>query len=1631
MPSLLVHLLTGFDARILRVAAPGEHSARAVLSALLAAVDEATEPGAHAPGTSGAGAHPPAEEHFVPAHPNPEATPFARPSTTIDVSDCRPRGCPGDPPTLDDTWQTWCARATAALIDPEPGSRGDRLAGTGGNSGTLVEYSAGPDSGFAHALPPGTWSLGRTCDADRPLADPFLSRTPLLMGNGPGGITLGTCGGVERTFAVDPAGPQSFRLGSTRVSIHPPGPPSPPGPVTLHGPEPPEVRLPETPSWTFYILPLVLGIVLVLVTGMWWFLLFTLSGPLTAGVRWRMETRRWKRESAESVVEFRRALTEHAAEVTARIDIATSTAAATPLESGLVVLGYGRALSPDTLAGLPGVDRAGRRTDRRSTPPGIARLLDRFSVPVAVIDGSTGAVTEAVGSQVDRRSRDRHADTTFDRDTAGKGAENTVPGRNRAGRRRADHGATGRDAAGDDSAAVGSVGSPPVGRGSVHPVLEDCALLFDPSAADLDVSGVPEVVGDVVRAVVASARALGLPVAFADSSVAEVFPELTGYGVDVAAADGSADRVASSGITIELAPRIPAAVPSGSSTDPLAPDDRARRPHVTGTRAGSPTAMLDEARTTSLDSTESPVLPAVPAPVPAPAQVPHRREDDGEQIAVSIRCPASTASLGESGRSTSRATPPGGVVPRWRIDCTTPLSTAELSLVDAPRPRRHPVPLGGAIELRRLRPERFLQLVPPPAAPVGAVPASRTLDELLAELSADHGHEQSDPEAGASGAGGRPAIADTFLIRGPRGSTDSRAGLRSSPSDWRSAWGSVHDSTARRDTARSGTVPRGSVPGGSVPSGPSSTGSAPTGATRVPLGSTSTGALLVDLVEDGPHALVAGTTGSGKSVLLQTWVAALSAVLSPDELRFVLIDFKGGAAFAPFAELAHVDAVVDNLEPTQAMRALRSLRAEILRREALLAEQRCPDIDALNAAIQHSDDRTALPRIVVVIDEFQALIQDNPAGVEMIESLTALGRSLGIHLILATQRPSGIVTSRMKANISLRLALRVRDSADSIEVIGTDAAAHLRPDDPGAALLSRTGPPELFRGAQVTVSPAQHPPAPPRVDWTALLGRRATTRSPAPRDTMSGSAALPAPGPTTGAALTVPALVSVSQHFIAGSTGRTRRRIVLPPMPVSHAALSSTDLGLLDFPDENRTARWIWDPVRDGSVIITGGRGRGTSTAVRSFAAAAVSTGSRVVLLTRGRRDRTVEEILDTRNHEDGAEPGELIVADHAEVWAVEYLLGLLETDDDPRPRMICIDDFDALLRTLEGTRRLSRLEALLTSGAGRSPTAFVIAAGRRILHSPIAARARTRVIFPPADPQETAHLGLQTRRFSGAWPPGRAVVLGPVSSSTGPQGADVQLSHTCSDRDPPVPGTSIGAEGHHRDDTECRGAGCDADRAVPIRSGSRGVRGSVIEAGDFGRNRDVDHWVHRSARRRSSGADPHRPEGSTTGAAAIIDAEPGRCTSSGVGIGVGPCGETVTWIPDIDGPVLSVRTTAALTPSLVTVVEQTWHADVARQALLTVPEAHLADPSDLATALTAPACVIGWPLQHTPGYSSPLSRVPGLGPMLVIGARTAGELAEVGLRDLPAGPGGQTRGWYVTAERAIPVDVSHLFDRT
>ena len=274
-------------------------------------------------------------------------------------------------------------------------------------------------------------------------------------------------------------------------------------------------------------------------------------------------------------------------------------------------------------------------------------------------------------------------------------------------------------------------------------------------------------------------------------------------------------------------------------------------------------------------------------------------------------------------------------------------------------------------------------------------------------------------------------------------------------------------------------------------------------ATAAVIGESYDGPFVIDIKTDGPHALIAGTTGAGKSELLQTIVAALAVANRPDAMTFVLVDYKGGAAFRDCVHLPHTVGMVTDLDTHLVERALESLGAELTRREQLLAAAGAKDIEDYAPARRHDGRLPAMPRLVLVIDEFASMVRDLPDFIPGLVNIAQRGRSLGIHLILATQRPSGVVTADIRANTNLRIALRVTDPEESTDIIDAPDAARISKTTPGRAYV-RLGHVSLvpFQAARVggrrpgTAGPARRPPWLARLDWDQL-GRR-TLQPPEP-----------------------------------------------------------------------------------------------------------------------------------------------------------------------------------------------------------------------------------------------------------------------------------------------------------------------------------------------------------------------------------------------------------------------------------------------------------------------------------------------------------------------------------------------------
>jgi S-DNA-T family DNA segregation ATPase FtsK/SpoIIIE len=454
------------------------------------------------------------------------------------------------------------------------------------------------------------------------------------------------------------------------------------------------------------------------------------------------------------------------------------------------------------------------------------------------------------------------------------------------------------------------------------------------------------------------------------------------------------------------------------------------------------------------------------------------------------------------------------------------------------------------------------------------------------------------------------------------------------------------------------------------------------------------GPLTVDLVHQGPHALVAGTSGAGKSELLQTLVLALAADHPPERLTFLFIDYKGGASSAPLGALPHTVGQVTNLDGRLSRRALASLRAELQRRMALL-EGRARDLAELRRVAP--DD--APPSLVIVADEFATLVTEIPDFVAGVVDIAQRGRSLGIHLVLATQRPSGAVNDQILANTNLRIALRVLDAADSTSIIGGREAADIPVPLRGRGFV-RTGP-----GAPVSFQCA----------WSGAPRREvaATPVSVRPFALTAGGPAASAPAPVGPPGGTH--LEAVVRACRAAADERGRRppsRPWVEPLPV-HLALDAVlprvadDLradpgrcvvvGLADDPASQSQDPVVVDLEASGGLVVFGAGGAGKTTLLRTVAAGVARQGGAdaVVLYGLDFAGRALGPIGDL--------PQTAAVLANDEVEGVTRLLTVLRREIDDRRRLLADARAESLsaLRRQRGALVVPRIVVLLDGYGG------------------------------------------------------------------------------------------------------------------------------------------------------------------------------------------------------------------------------------------------------------------------------------------------------------------------------------------
>ena len=355
----------------------------------------------------------------------------------------------------------------------------------------------------------------------------------------------------------------------------------------------------------------------------------------------------------------------------------------------------------------------------------------------------------------------------------------------------------------------------------------------------------------------------------------------------------------------------------------------------------------------------------------------------------------------------------------------------------------------------------------------------------------------------------------------------------------------------------------------------------------------------IDLRAHGPHALIGGTTGSGKSEFLQAWIMGIAAEYSPERVNFLLVDFKGGTAFAECKTLPHTVGLVTDLNTHLVRRVLTSLRAELKHRERILRDKGAKDLQDLEAR----SDPDAPAALIIVVDEFAALATEVPEFVDGMIDIAQRGRSLGLHLVMATQRPAGVIKDNLRANTNLRIALRVADEADSQDVLGTSSAAYFDPATPGRA-AAKLGPGRVtdFQAAYLGGYSTATVDAASEIEVAELtFGRGSTWASHSTVAVRGGDE---------------PKDIERLSVTISGAARRLRlpspRRPWLDQLPTTLDLLTlpvartgALRLGIIDEPETQRQRLFELDLDGQGNIAIFGTGGTGKSTFLRTLAVSA------------------------------------------------------------------------------------------------------------------------------------------------------------------------------------------------------------------------------------------------------------------------------------------------------------------------------------------------------------------------------------------------------------------------------------------
>lgn len=354
----------------------------------------------------------------------------------------------------------------------------------------------------------------------------------------------------------------------------------------------------------------------------------------------------------------------------------------------------------------------------------------------------------------------------------------------------------------------------------------------------------------------------------------------------------------------------------------------------------------------------------------------------------------------------------------------------------------------------------------------------------------------------------------------------------------------------------------------------------------------------------GPHGLVAGTTGSGKSEIVQSYILSLAVNFHPHEVGFLLIDYKGGGMANLFAKLPHLLGTITNLDKSESMRAMASIKSELGRRQQLFSANNVNHINGYSKLFQLGKVSEPLPHLFIISDEFAELKKEQPEFMSELVSTARIGRSLGIHLILATQKPSGVVDDQIWTNSKFKLCLKVQDAGDSKEMLKTPDAANITQAGRAYLQVGNNEIYELFQsawsGAVYEGQQTEEEKEDDRVYIINELGQGELINQDLSRPKESNQ-------------IKATQLDVVVEHLreVYDSVNTVAvRKTWLPPLPMQMvspytAHIEDTSvfqtldlklgLGMMDIPEEQIQREYVLDLVKDGHFMYMASSGYGKS----------------------------------------------------------------------------------------------------------------------------------------------------------------------------------------------------------------------------------------------------------------------------------------------------------------------------------------------------------------------------------------------------------------------------------------------------